>query len=132
MLQGRDFRGWDRPAFDEALARINAAPARARLGLEIVALKREAVVVRAAAEVLDSGQLGAAALYLAAYENRLDRRQVVLEWQGPLAFSQPHTTHERELPLLPKAVPESSGVVAFVQNRRTSEVLQALMLPACP
>ncbi|MCD6043755.1 MAG: hypothetical protein K0R40_3358, partial [Burkholderiales bacterium] len=25
-----------------------------------------------------------------------------------------------------------SGVVAFVQNRRSAEVLQALMLPACP
>ena len=35
------------------------------------------------------------------------------------------------LPLLPKAVLRHSGVVAFVQNRATSEVLQALMLPAC-
>ncbi len=132
MLQGRDFRGWDSPAFDEALAKINAAPARARLGLEIVALKREAVVVRAGAELVESGQLGDAALYLAAYESRLDRRQVVLEWQGPLALPQRQTTHVRELPLLPKAVAENSGVVAFVQNRRTAEVLQALMLPACP
>jgi hypothetical protein len=41
-------------------------------------------------------------------------------------------TERRQLPLLPKAVPANSGVVAFVQNRRTGEVLQALMLPACP
>jgi hypothetical protein len=132
MLQGRDFRGWGTPAFDEALASINAAPAGARLGLEIVSMKRETVVVRASAEVLDSGQLPDAALYLAAYENRLESRPVVLEWQGPLAFSQPQLTYERELPLLPKAVPRNSGVVAFVQKRRTAEVLQALMLPACP
>ena len=131
LLQGRNFLGWDSPAFDEALARISAAPARARLGLEIVAMKRETVVVRATAEVLDSGQRGDAALYLAAYEIRLDRRPVVLEWQAALAFSQRPMTHERELPLLPKAVPGNSGVVAFVQNRRTGEVLQALMLPAC-
>jgi hypothetical protein len=38
----------------------------------------------------------------------------------------------RELPLLPKARAGDSGVVAFVQNRRSAEVLQALMLPACP
>jgi hypothetical protein len=132
MLQGRDFRGWGTPAFDEALATVNAAPARARLGLEIVSMKPETVVVRATAEVFDSGQLPHAALYLAAYENRVESRRVVLEWQGPLAFSQPRLRHERELPLLPKAVARNSGVVAFVQNRRTAEVLQALMLPACP
>jgi len=39
---------------------------------------------------------------------------------------------QRVLPLLPKAVPANSGVVGFVQNRGTTEVLQALMLPACP
>ena len=37
----------------------------------------------------------------------------------------------RTLPLLPKADPKQSGVAAFVQNRSTGEVLQALMLPAC-
>jgi hypothetical protein len=132
MLQGRDFRGWDTPAFDEALERINATPARAHLRLEIVSMKKETVVVRAAGEVLDRGQIGDAALYLAAYENRLERRPVVLEWQGPLPFSQPRLMHERELPLLPKAVPASSGVVAFVQNRRSAEVLQVVILPSCP
>lgn len=132
MLQGRDFRGWGTAAFDHAVAGINAVPARARLGLELVSMKSEAVSVRATAEILDPGHLADTALYLAAYESRPDSRHVVLEWQGPLAFSEPRLTLERELPLLPRAVPGSSGVVAFVQNRRTAEVLQALMLPACP
>jgi hypothetical protein len=34
--------------------------------------------------------------------------------------------------LLPGANAKHLGVAAFVQNRSTSEVLQALMLPACP
>ena len=34
-------------------------------------------------------------------------------------------------PLLPKAKARNSGVVAFVQNTRTTEILQALMLPSC-
>ncbi len=38
---------------------------------------------------------------------------------------------ERALPLLPGAQRANSGVVAFVQNRRTAEVLQVLMLPSC-
>ena len=33
--------------------------------------------------------------------------------------------------LLPKAVAAHSGVVGFVQDLRTAEVLQALMLSAC-
>ena len=40
-------------------------------------------------------------------------------------------SERRTLSLLPKGVPANSGIVGFVQNRRTGEVLQALMLPAC-
>jgi hypothetical protein len=130
MLQGRDFPGWATRGFDEAVARINARPARATLSLEIVSMKGDTIVVHAEAEVLEPGELRDAALYLAAYETRLEN--VVLEWQRPIMFSQPRVEADRELALLPKALPERSGVVGFVQSRRTAEVLQALMLPACP
>ena len=146
MLQGRDFRAWGSAAFDDAVAKINARPARARLGLEIVALKSDALVVRATAEVLEPGRQEDAALYLAVYENRLESRvtsgenggrtlvhdHVVLEWHGPIAFPRSSLAAERQIPLLPKALPGNSGVVGFVQDRRSAEVLQALMLPACP
>jgi hypothetical protein len=146
MLQGRDFRDWGSAAFDAAVAKINAVPARARIGLEIVSLQGKSLVVRTTAELLDAAQIEDAALYLAAYENRLESQvtrgenrgrrlahdHVVLEWQGPFGFSQPRLSEERTLALLPKAVPANSGVVGFVQNRRTAEVLQALLLPACP
>ena len=130
MLQGRDFPGWATAAFDEAVARINARPARATLSLEIASMKSDTIVVHAAAEVLEPSELGDTALYLAAYETRLEN--VVLEWQPPVMFSQPRLVAHRELALLPKALPERSGIVGFVQNRRTAEVLQALMLSACP
>jgi hypothetical protein len=42
------------------------------------------------------------------------------------------TSQGQRLALLPKAVPANSGVVAFVQNKASGEVLQAIMLPACP
>jgi hypothetical protein len=131
MLQGRDFRGWGTPAFDEALAKINARPARARLALEIRSAKGNVFSVHAAADILDASQVEAAGLYLAAYENRL-QSPVVLEWQGAFPFSGPRLVVERPLPLLPGALAADSGVVGFVQNRRTAEVLQALMLPSCP
>jgi hypothetical protein len=146
MLQGRDFRGWGGSTFDQAVTRINALPSRARLGLEITSLKAQAVGIKATAELLDPAQRNDAALYLAAYENKLASQvtagenkghslahdYVVLEWLGPFGFAAgTGLTERRELPLLPKAVPGNSGVVAFVQNRRSLEVLQALMLPAC-
>jgi hypothetical protein len=147
LLQGRDFMGWrSSSAFDQAVTRINAQPPKARLALEITSLKKQAVGIEAKAELLDLAQRGDAVLYLAAYENKLASQvtagenkghtlvhdYVVLEWLGPFDFAaRVHLTERRELPLLPKATPGNSGVVAFVQNRRSLEVLQALMLAAC-
>ena len=130
MLQGRDFRAWDTPAFDVAVAGVNSAPPRARIGLELVSASSAALVVRASAELLELAQVGAAGLYLAAYEHRVDR-YVVLQWEGPEPFIRTRLGLERALPLLPGALAANSGVVALVQNRRTEEVLQALLLATC-
>ena len=144
LLQGQEFRHWDGPAFDAAVASINARAARASIGLQIAAVTadRMEVDVRAAlGEPADKD----AVLYVAAYENKLSsdvssgenqgRRlahdYVVLEWQGPIPLDGLPLAQRRTLPLLPKAIPAHSGVAAFVQNRRTGDVLQALMLPAC-
>jgi hypothetical protein len=147
VLQGRDFRAWGTPAFDAAVAKIIAQPARASISLAVRRAAGRALEVEAGAELLDAAQKADAALYLAAYESRLSSRvtagenrgrtlahdYVVLEWQGPLAFGPGSRILERrELALLPRATPGTSGVVGFVQNRRTAEVLQALMLRACP
>lgn len=147
MLQGQDFRAWRSAAFDAEVARINAQPARARLALRIAGLGKEAMSIEARADLLDRSHLKDAALYLASFENRLagavtagenrghtlKHDYVVMEWLGPTDFPASGTLAERrDLPLLPKAVPAHSGVVAFVQNRRTLEVLQALMLGVCP
>lgn len=147
MLQGQDFRGWGSRAFDEAVAKINARAPGARIVLRIHGERAGALEVEASAERLGSGRTGDAALYLAAYENKLTSRvqagenrgrtlahdYVVLEWQGPFELpAAARLLERRTLALLPNAVPANSGVVGFVQNRRTAEVLQALMLPACP
>ncbi|HEX9395264.1 MAG TPA: DUF1223 domain-containing protein [Burkholderiales bacterium] len=142
LLQGADFREWADPAFDQTLARIHAKPARARLELEILRATREALEVRVNAAILDPAQGGDSGLYVAAYENRLESRvtagensgrllrhdHVALEWQGPYGAGE----RQVRLPLLPKAKIGDSGVVAFVQNQRTAEVLQTLLLGACP
>ena len=131
MLQGRDFRGWATPAFDAAVDRINAGPARARLKLEIASATDSALVVRAGAQLLAADQVRDAALYVAAYGTRLERR-VVLRWEGPVPFDGARLDLERALPLVPGARAADSGIAAFTQNRRTLEVLQALSLATCP
>lgn len=146
ILQGRDFRGWATGAFEQEVARINALPAAARIALSLSAGRPGVLEVQTTAEVLDPARNAGAALYLATYENKLRTEVragenrgktlahdfVVFEWQGPLALGADGKLRDRRaLPLLPKANPAHSGVVAFVQNRASGEVLQALMRPAC-
>lgn len=143
MLQGRDFRGWGSKAFDEALARINAQPAKANLKLAILGADANGLEVEAAAELVQAS--ATADLYLAAYQSRLESRvsagenrgrvlshdYVVLQWEGPFALSASGLVERRKLALLPGAAPAHSGVAAFVQDRRTGEVLQALLRSTC-
>jgi hypothetical protein len=146
VLQGQDFRGWATDRFSEEVMRINSRPARARIALTIRAVEPQAIQAELVAQLFDPAERKNAAVYLAAYENRLasevnagenrgkrlEHDFVVREWIGPIAFGEGLKLEEkRSLPLLPGADPKRLGVAAFVQNRSTSEVLQALMLPAC-
>jgi len=146
LLQGQDFRRWGSSAFPEAVARINAKPARARIALAIRAVEPRAIRAEFSAQLVDPAERKNAAVYLAAYENmlasdvragenrgkRLEHDFVVREWIGPIGFGESLKLEEkRALPLLPKAQTKHLGIAAFVQNRSNSEVLQALMLPAC-
>jgi hypothetical protein len=142
MLQGRDFRRWGTQAFDEAVERINSQPARARLTLILLRADDKGLEVEVSAELaqptVDAG------LYLAAYQSRLQSKvtagenrgrilthdHVALEWLGPLE-GQNRRVERRTLPLLPGATAANSGAAAFVQNRRTGEVLQALLRASC-
>jgi hypothetical protein len=146
VLQGQDFRRWASDDFTEEISRINARAARARIALAIRAVEPKAISADLSAMLLDPAERKSAAVYLAAYENRLasevragenkgrrlEHDFVVREWIGPIAFGETLKLEERRaLPLLPGADHRNLGVAAFVQNRSTGEVLQALMLPAC-
>jgi hypothetical protein len=133
LLQGREFRGWDTAGFPEAVTRIVAQPAPARLRVALRSSGPSGLATRVDAEILEPAQRPDAVLYIAAFERSPPNEPPrVLEWQGPLApASEGRFAEERRLALLPGASPGSSGVAAFVQNRRTGEVLQAVLRPAC-
>jgi hypothetical protein len=147
LLQGQEFRRWGSDDFTEEVSRINSRAARARIALAIRAVESNAIQADLSAMLFEPAAQKTAAVYLAAYENRLasevkagenrgrrlEHDFVVREWIGPLAFGDGLKLEEtRALPLLPGAKAKNLGVAAFVQNRSTGEVLQALMLPACP
>jgi hypothetical protein len=131
LLQGRNYRRWGTPEFDETVERINAQRSRAGISLKLSPGAGSAFRIVASAALAAGMQAADAALFLASYEDR-QGRYVVLEWQGPFAVRAGERLVERRLlSLLPGALPARSGVAAFVQDRRTGEVLQALTLSAC-
>jgi hypothetical protein len=146
LLQGQDFRHWETGEFGSAVEKLNRQAPRAKIGLTLNSMGSTSVDVTLTAELLSGAERKDAGLYLAAFENKLTSHvsagenrgktlphdYVVREWIGPIGFDPAlRVAEKRALPLLPNANPQQSGVAAFVQNRSTGEVLQALMLPAC-
>jgi hypothetical protein len=146
LLQGRDFRGWYGKDFEARVRHINAQPPRASIALQIATGRKDMFETTVEAALLDPVGQADAVLYLASYANKLVSEvsagenegrtlrhdYVVVAWVGPIPFAGGSVVERRVLPRLPRAGRGDSGVAAFVQNRRTAEVLQALMLPACP
>ncbi len=142
VLAGRDYRGWGGGRFAGDLRAVNAVPARAEITLALAGSPPGAEI-RAATTVPRPEDRIDAALYLAVYENGLANKVtagenrgatlhhdfVVREWWGPVALDRAGSTELVRKPAGRALV--NGGVAAFVQSRRTGEVLQALALPAC-
>jgi hypothetical protein len=144
VLGGRDHRGWSSASrFDAAVAEINARPARAEVELALKPGAGGAVDVEASARVPKPGDREDAALFVAVYQDGLASRvtagenrgatlrhdRVVREWWGPFALDAAGAVAARRA--VPAATIATGGAAAFVQSRRSGEVLQALALPAC-
>jgi hypothetical protein len=144
VLSGRDYRGWSSASgFTDAVKAINKTPARAEIALALRPQASGSFELRATVNGAPTEVRADAALYLAVYENGLSNRVtagenrgvtlrhdfVVREWWGPIALDGSGKT-EVQRPINARGV-GNGGVAAFVQNRRTGEVLQALALPAC-
>lgn len=143
MLAGKDYRGWNSRRFADAVAAVNTTAARARITLALSNSGGGTAGLRATASVPERKAAEDAVLYVARYENGLSTQVergenrgktlrhdfVAREWWGPLALAAAgDVTFERSLDAQGL---NRGGVAAFVQNRRTGEVLQALALPGC-
>jgi hypothetical protein len=144
LLNGRDMRHWYQASYVvEEIVRINAAPAAAQIKLELAYADANRIRIRAAVNVTDAAAGSHADLFLVVYENGLSRRVTAGEnagrtlrhnfvartLLGPFSLTQPELT--REIVLAPDWKRAELGVAAFVQDRRSGDVLQALAMPLC-
>jgi hypothetical protein len=145
MLAGRDFRGWSKGGLAAELKRINAQPARADIMLELRDAGAGRIEFGASALAKRAEDRADAVLVLATYENGLSgavhagenkgatlrHDHVARTWSGPVALDAAGRASV-SLGAAPGAADRGkTGAVAFVQNRKTGEVLQALALPYC-
>ena len=144
LLAGRDYRGWSgRSRFADDVRAINAQLPRAEIALGLRESEPGSFEVRASGTVPKREDRVDAALFVAAYQSGLSNRVtagenrgatlhhdfVVREWWGPIALDAAANA-EITRKVTARGL-TSGGVAAFVQSRRTGEVLQALALPAC-
>jgi hypothetical protein len=144
VLDGKDYRSWGSgPRLADAVTKVNATVARARITLALSPAGAATAGLRVTASVPERAAREDAVLYVARYENGLSTRVergenrgktlnhdfVAREWWGPLALgAEGDVTFERSLDAQRLV---RGGVAAFVQNRRTGEILQTLSLPGC-
>lgn len=142
VLNGRNLSRWHSQA-DSEIRRINTMTPQAGISLS---LSRQAHSVSISANAETFKPEMPADLYLAVYENNLSREigagenrdltlhhdYVARQLIGPLPLKDTGKVRfERNIPLDKSWKESDLGVVAFVQNRRDGEVLQALSLPLC-
>jgi len=137
-------RAWNRGAARDAIAAAERRPPRAEVALDITP-GMDALEIRATANVTDSALRRDAQIWVAfadsghvtevaAGENRgarLRHDHVVRSLEGPFLLDGGGRGEATLLVPLPGQPGSAPTVVAFVQNRRTGDVLQALALQNC-
>ena len=140
MINGRDFRSWSSSSgLSRQLDDLKQAPARANIQLKLSRPTADQVET----SVTVSGQKDNLVLYLAIYENdllsdvaagensgvKLHHDYVVRGWRGPFRVGDAPLT--QTLQINPEWHNTKTGVVAFLQNPVSGEVVQALNLKMC-
>lgn len=130
--------------FSKKVQAINRAAPQARLALAASPRKSElAVSVNVA--VPASGHRATSEIYLVLTENRLSNRvaagenagrtlhhdHVVREFAGPFVLGGAEATEIRHSFNLGAVKRQDAQVIAFIQNRNSGDVLQALSMPVC-
>jgi hypothetical protein len=159
FVAGRELRDWSqRESFERRIDELVAEPAQANVALALNPHAPGAFDVDARFSSTAAAAEGSLSAYLAVYENALSSQvgagenrgatlhheRVVRAWFGPVPLVAGHARIRHDIDIHdtagdPKAVPNTNaaaaadrfGVVAFVENDTSGDVLQAADLPAC-
>ncbi|TCV90607.1 DUF1223 domain-containing protein [Sulfurirhabdus autotrophica] len=141
ILNGKDFRGWGNDTFTRTVNEVSKLPPGAQITLTLNPAKADETHITAHAKARSG-----TALYVAVYQNdlfseisagenrgrKLYHDGVVREWIGPIVIGQGgQVSWQQAIRSKPEWVTTKMGVVAFVQDQATGEVLQAMQLPWC-
>ncbi len=144
MLNTRDYRAMRSDALARAVDEINRKPAGADIKLALKPLAKDSIEIAVTATPKTGNN---AMLYVALYQNdlssevragensgvRLHHDYVVREWRGPIALNaNGASAWQQTIGFKPDWVAAKMGVVAFVQDPSSGDVLQVLRLPMCP
>ncbi|MFQ6022980.1 MAG: DUF1223 domain-containing protein [Acidiferrobacterales bacterium] len=147
VLNGRDFRSWSRwRRANEAIDRINATEPQAHIRMTLRYSVPDRLEISGETVVSDAARGRGTNTYVVIYENELTRAVragenagrtlhhdfVAREFIGPLRTTSETGAHLRQRLRLPKHwKAEELGVVVFIQDRRSGDILQALAMPLC-
>lgn len=146
VLNGKNLSTGSNGKLNDALATINATPARADISLSLNQISAGQMEVSAKGKVKAADAREQSVGYLALYENKLSSQVkagensgeklnhdfVVREWIGPLALdTNGEIQADKKLSIKPEWKSANLGVAMFIQNRSSGDVLQALSLPLC-
>ena len=145
VFNGRDYRRWGGRDFFDDVKRTNSQPARATIELSMTILSGGRIEARAAANVPAMQYRADAVLHVAMYQNGLstsgaagENRGKTLQhdfvaraWAGPSLVDPAGKVESTIKATIPAAIGKNAGIAAFVQNKRSGEVLQAFSLPFC-
>lgn len=146
LLNGKDFRPWRAQSVNAEVADINRSTARANLQLNLRQDEDATQLqITANADVPDDSDRHNADAYIVLYENKLtrnvkagenagrtlDHNFVARKFVGPIRVKAGGVKFDQTLVLAKNWKAKDLGVVAFVQDRRNGDVLQALALPVC-
>jgi hypothetical protein len=149
FVSGRELRSWsERDSFQSRIGKVIAEPAQANVALQLKSGAKGVLNVDAqfASKTADtSGPLNA---YIAVYQNALNSQvragensgatlhheRVVRQWIGPVPLVAGNAQIRRDIRLDDadaNAPADTFGIVGFVENAATGEVLQVAELAAC-
>ena len=138
FMQARETPRWhDSAGFSAAVRAISAKPARAKIDLSVERTAQDKMQVRAETALVRADDADARlfvaltesglATKVKAGENRgetLHNDHVTRDWSGPLALGNQSITFNQ-----PAGANNPLALVAFVQDMRSGDVLQAVRLP---